>query len=128
MRISPFSWLNYQSLRNKGILMISVPLVFQVAIMLAYGFLADHSYELILQQQHYREALGRINWLSAVIVSASLSSVSHSLTHQPWYAAICTNSIEKADEQLGVLRKLMKDEPAEFEVLKKLNRDWQELK
>jgi PAS domain S-box-containing protein len=108
--------------------MISVPLAVQVAIILTYGTLADRGYALNLQQYHEKEIIGRINWLSTVILSASLSAISGSLTHQNWYSGVFAASKQKAETEFRTLKQLLKDDQKQLQKIEAIEQKWLELK
>jgi PAS domain S-box-containing protein len=121
------SWVNNLPLSRKGMLLIAVAFSVQVLVILFYSLIVNRSDAMNVQQHHHKELIGRVNWLSTLIVTSSLSSVAHAVTGDNEYGEVFEQSKKAADAEFKLMAPLVKDDAVEWQGLNDLAQRWPKL-
>ena len=121
------TWVNNLPLSRKGLLLIAVAFGVQVLVIFSYGLIVNRSDAMNVQQHHHKELIGRVNWLSSLIVASSLSSMAHAVTGDDEYKQVFEQSKKAADAEFKLMVPLVQNDSVESQGLNDLAQRWPKL-
>lgn len=101
-----FRWQFKGSLRTKGLLLIVLPFLLQLYFFATLIHMQDEADRAAKQEYNSRMMFSGVNWLSAVLLCANLSSLAHYLAGWKDCASLYALTHPAADKQLDELKGL----------------------
>lgn len=105
------------TLTQKGLLLVSVPLVFELGFVCYLWNIVEKSDQELRRQEHAREILTHMNSLTRKLVEAGTTAGSYSC---PVFLGNYADSLSTTSSEFNALESLTKDYPEEFRIVKQV--------